>query len=73
MCCDLYFNHTHLQFFHQLVAMDRHHIQGHLQDFLIGGGIHVTVKRDHIYEDAFTALAQEDGECFISPQCQLYF
>ena len=54
---------TPTQFFHQLVAMDRQRIQGNLQDFLIGGGIHVTVRRNHIYEDAFTALAQEEGGC----------
>lgn len=46
------------QFFHQLVAHDKKMVQGHLQDFLLGPGLHVTARRSHIYQDAFSELAQ---------------
>ena len=50
--------HSALQFFHQLVAHDKKIVQGHLQDFLLGPGLHVTARRNHIYQDAFSELAR---------------
>ena len=50
-----------VQFFTRLVASNRTTTQGRLQDFLVGPSIHVTARRDHIYEDAFSELAHGQG------------
>lgn len=51
-----------LQFFRELVAHDKGTVQGHLQDFLLGPGLHVTARRNYIYQDAFSELAQGVGK-----------
>lgn len=50
-----------VQYFTKLVASNRHTTQGQLQDFLMGPSIHVSARRDHIYEDAFAELAHGQG------------
>ena len=52
-----------VQFFTRLVASNRTNAQGQYQDFLLGPSIHVTARRDHIYEDAFAELAHGQGTC----------
>ena len=52
------------QFFQELVIHQRRELQGHLQDFLIGPAKHVTARRNHIYEDAFSELAHDAGTCW---------
>ena len=51
-----------VQFFTRLVASNRTNAQGRYQDFLLGPSIHVTARRDHIYEDAFSELAHGQGK-----------
>ena len=51
-----------VQFFTKLVASNRTNAQGRYQDFLLGPSIHVTARRDHIYEDAFSELARGQGK-----------
>ena len=50
-----------VQYFTKLVASNRQTTQGQLQDFLMGPSIHVSARRDHIYEDAFAELAHGQG------------
>ena len=33
--------------------------QGHLQDFMMGPALHITARRTHLYEDAFSKLSME--------------
>lgn len=51
-----------VQFFRTLIAHDRAHVQGRHQDFLMGPRISLTIRRDHVYEDAFTELARDAGK-----------
>jgi len=51
-----------VKFFRELVAHDKGTVQGHLQDFLLGPGLHVTARRNYIYQDAFSELAQGVGK-----------
>lgn len=44
-----------------LVAADKMRIQGHLQAFLQGPSIMLTVRRTHLYEDAYDKLRPENG------------
>ncbi len=54
------------QFFQQLVSHDRRAVQGQLQDFLMGPGLHLTARRNYIYEDAFAKLAHGEGQSAFS-------
>ena len=51
-----------VKFFTSLVTQDRSSSQGRHQEFLLGPSISLTVRRSHIYEDAFSELAQGQGE-----------
>lgn len=44
-----------------LVAADKIRMQGHFQDFLQGPSITLTVRRTHLYEDAYDKLRPENG------------
>lgn len=44
-----------------LVAANKMRVQGHLQAFLQGPSIMVTVRRTHLYEDAYDKLRPENG------------
>lgn len=44
-----------------LVAADKMRVQGHLQAFLQGPSIMLTVRRSHLYEDAYDKLRPENG------------
>lgn len=48
-----------VRFFHTLVAHDRDLQQGLHQDFLLGPSLSLTIRRDHVYEDAFAELAKD--------------
>lgn len=50
-----------VKFFSSLIIQDRMASQGRQQDFLIGPSINLTVRRNHVYEDAFSDLAQGKG------------
>jgi hypothetical protein len=50
-----------VRFFRTLIAHDRGHVQGRHQDFLMGPSISLTIRRDHVYEDAFSELARDTG------------
>ncbi len=50
-----------VRFFTSLVTQDRSQSQGRHQEFLMGPSIKVSVRRTHIYEDAFSELAQGQG------------
>lgn len=45
-----------------LVAADKLRMQGHLQAFLQGPSITITVRRTHLYEDAYDKLRPENGK-----------
>lgn len=47
-----------------LVAADKMRIQGNLQAFLQGPSIMLTVRRSHLYEDAYDKLRPENGTIF---------
>jgi len=47
-----------VKFFQKLVIHDRTKEQGQYQDFLLGPSLSITVRRDHVYEDAFSELAR---------------
>lgn len=44
-----------------LVAANKMRVQGHLQAFLQGPSIMITVRRSHLYEDAYDKLRPENG------------
>uniref|UniRef100_A0A182MXZ7 Ubiquitin-protein ligase E3C n=1 Tax=Anopheles dirus TaxID=7168 RepID=A0A182MXZ7_9DIPT len=48
---------TRVGVFQGLVAADKLRAQGELQGFLQGPSIHLTVRRSHLYEDAFDKLS----------------
>ncbi len=50
-----------VKFFRSLVQHDHEAAQGPLQDFLMGPSLSLTVRRDHVYEDAFAELAKDAG------------
>ncbi len=52
-----------VRFFTSLVVQDRSLSQGRHQEFLMGPSISFSVRRSHIYEDAFAELAQGQGVC----------
>lgn len=51
-----------VQFFRTLVMDDRASVQGHYQDFLLGPSLSLTIRRDHVYQDAFAELARDAGQ-----------
>lgn len=51
-----------VRFFRGLVTHDRTGVQGRYQDFLMGPSLSLTVRREHVYEDAFAELARDAGE-----------
>ena len=50
-----------VKFFSSLVIQDRSSSQGRHQEFLMGPSINLSVRRNHVYEDAFAELAQGQG------------
>jgi len=48
-----------------LVAANKMRVQGNLQAFLQGPFIMITVRRSHLYEDAYDKLRPENGECYL--------
>ena len=50
------------QVFHNLVGKDRDENQGEISHFLQGKAIHIHVRRNFIYEDAFDKLSQDNGQ-----------
>lgn len=50
-----------VRFFRTLVVHDRTSVQGRHQDFLLGPSLSLTIRRDHVYEDAFAELARDAG------------
>lgn len=61
-----------------LVAANKMRVQGHLQAFLQGPSIMITVRRSHLYEDAYDKLRPENGLCegiskdWVDTNCFLY-
>ncbi len=53
-----------LQVFHNLIAKDRDENQGEMSLFLQGKAIHIHVRRNFIYEDAFDKLSPENGNFY---------
>lgn len=53
---------TRVGVFQGLVAADKLRTQGDLQGFLQGPSIQLTVRRSHLYEDAFDKLSPLNGE-----------
>ena len=53
---------TRVGVFQGLVAADKLRTQGDLQGFLQGPSIHLTVRRSHLYEDAFDKLSPTNGK-----------
>lgn len=53
---------TRVGVFQGLVAADKLRTQGDLQGFLQGPSIQLTVRRSHLYEDAFDKLSPMNGE-----------
>ncbi len=51
-----------VQFFRTLVDHNCFTVQGAHQDFLLGPSIPLTIRRDHVYEDAFSQLAKDTGQ-----------
>lgn len=51
-----------VKFFRTLVTHDRTGVQGQYQEFLMGPSHALTIRRDHVYEDAFAELARDAGE-----------
>ena len=51
-----------VKFFWTLVSHDRSSVQGHLQEFLLGPSHSLTIRREHVYEDAFAELAKDAGK-----------
>ena len=49
--------------FHNLVARDKEDHQGDRVNFLQGKAIHVHIRRNFIYEDAFEKLSPDNGRC----------
>jgi ubiquitin-protein ligase E3 C len=49
-----------VNFFQRLIAHSRTATQGHFQDFVIGPSIDLTIRRSHLYEDAFSKLSRAD-------------
>ena len=45
-----------VRFFNALIVDDREKVQGQFQAFLQGRSINLTVRREHVYEDAFDKL-----------------
>jgi ubiquitin-protein ligase E3 C len=45
-----------------LIGKDRDENQGELSHFLQGKAIHIHVRRNFIYEDAFDKLSPDNGE-----------
>lgn len=41
--------------------------------FMVGSSIHITVRRDYLYEDAFEKLSIENGKCFSISFNNYYF
>ena len=50
--------------FHNLVARDKEDHQGDRVNFLQGKAIHVHIRRNFIYEDAFEKLSSDNGKTF---------
>ena len=48
--------------FHNLVARDKEDHQGDRVNFLQGKAIHVHIRRNFIYEDAFEKLSPDNGK-----------
>ena len=48
--------------FHNLVARDKEDHQGDRVNFLQGKAIHVHIRRNFIYEDAFEKLSSDNGK-----------
>ena len=53
-----------VQLFQNLVARDKEDHQGDRVNFLQGKAIHVNIRRNYIYEDAFDKLSPENGNRF---------
>lgn len=50
-----------VRFLRALITHDRTSVQGRYQDFLMGPSLSLTIRRDHVYEDAFAELAKDAG------------
>ncbi len=51
-----------VQFFRTLIVHNRTSVQGRYQEFLMGPSLSLTIRRDHVYEDAFAELARDAGK-----------
>ena len=68
-----------VKFFNSLVMLDRRQVQGQYQAFLQGRSFNITIRREHVYEDAFAELAKGIGtsayacmylmQCDVGPVC----
>lgn len=58
--------------FHNLVARDKEDHQGDRVNFLQGKAIHVHIRRNFIYEDAFEKLSSDNGKTFFNVFVKLF-
>ena len=61
-----------LQVFHNLIGKDRDENQGELSHFLQGKAIHIHVRRNFIYEDAFDKLSPDNGNKITKLQVDIF-
>ena len=59
--------------FHNLVARDKEDHQGDRVNFLQGKAIHVHIRRNFIYEDAFEKLSSDNGKTNSMHQSTIFF